>query len=98
MSARVEGAMALDPLTSLASIKAELEHGWKLFDDAYAALSEADWSRKFGKTWTFADHPYHLAYFDAMIAKSLAEGDHPPADRMHLRSMEIGRSSCRERV
>jgi hypothetical protein len=46
--------MALDPLTTLSSISAELEHGWKLFDDIYNAFDAAQWQKKMSKNWVFA--------------------------------------------
>lgn len=52
--------MSYDPITTLSSIKAELEDGWKKFDDVYATLQPERWKKKFGKTWIFADLPYHL--------------------------------------
>jgi putative sterol carrier protein len=80
--------MSLDPLTSLASISRELEAGWKLFDDIYVAFDARQWAKKFGKTWTYAEQPYHLAYFDATLAKYLEYGANVPAnDQLHLRSM-----------
>ena len=80
--------MALDPILTLPSIKAELEAGWKLFDDLFATFTPSRWARKFGKTWIYADIPYHLAYFDRMIAKSLEDGSNAPEHgRMHMKSM-----------
>src|SRR6187455_333612 len=79
--------MAFDPITSLSSIRAELEAGWKLFDDVWAEFGPADWSRKFGKTWTYAEQPYHLAYFDATIGEYVRLGPNAPATKMHLRTM-----------
>jgi hypothetical protein len=37
--------MSLDPLTSLSSIKSELEHGWKLFDSVYDTLDARLWDK-----------------------------------------------------
>ena len=90
--------MTLDPITSLASIKQELEGGWKLFDDVYAGFGPREWARKFGRSWTYAEQPYHLAYFDCTLAKYLAYGPNvPDDDRMHLRSMgEIDEWNRRE--
>lgn len=76
-----------DPITSLASIKTELENGWRLFDETWASYGPADWARKFGKTWTYAEIPWHLAYFDGTMATYLAYGPNVPDDRLHLRSM-----------
>src|SRR4029453_10195571 len=79
--------MAFDPITSRESLIRELEQGWALFDSIYNTFGPADWDRKFGRTWTYADQPFHMAYFDRMIAKALREGPNSPPDRMHLRSM-----------
>lgn len=84
---RLEKPMSFDPITSRASLLRELEAGWKLFDGIYDSFTPAQWAKKFGKTWTYADQPYHLAYFDQMTTKSLREGPNAPADRMHLRSV-----------
>jgi hypothetical protein len=80
--------MSLDPLTSLSSIKSELEHGWKLFDSVYDAFDARQWDKKFGKTWTYADQPWHLAYFDRTLAEYLTLGEkEPTGERLRLRSM-----------
>lgn len=79
--------MALDPITSRESLIKELETGWALFDGIYNSFGPAEWARKFGRTWTYAEQPYHLAYFDRMITKALREGPNSPPDRMHLRSL-----------
>ena len=80
--------MDLDPLTSLSSIKSELENGWKLFDDIFDTFDAQQWAKKFGKTWTYAEQPWHLAYFDGTMAKYLTGGANvPESDRLHLRSM-----------
>jgi putative sterol carrier protein len=80
--------MSLDPLTTRASITRELESGWKLFDDVYGTFDARQWAKKFGKTWTYAEQPYHLAYFDGTLAKYLEYGANVPAnDKLHLRSM-----------
>ena len=79
--------MSVDPLISVRSIASELEAGWKLFDDVYDAFDAQQWAKKFGKTWTYAEQPWHLAFFDATMAKYLAIADRAPDDRLHLRSM-----------
>ena len=80
--------MSLDPLTSLSSIKSELENGWRLFDGIYDTFDARQWAKKFGRTWTYAEQPWHLAYFDRTMGDYLALGANVPAnDRLHLRSM-----------
>ena len=80
--------MSLDPLTSLSSIKSELENSWKLFDGIYDTFDARQWAKKFGRTWTYAEQPWHLAYFDRTLGEYLTLGANVPAnDRLHLRSM-----------
>lgn len=80
--------MTIDPITSLASIRSELETGWKLFDDVFNTFDARQWEKKFGRTWSYADQPWHLAYFDAMIAKHVAAGPIiSEANRLFIRSM-----------
>jgi hypothetical protein len=79
--------MQYDPITSLASIKSELEGTWKNFDDVYATFNPRDWLRKFGKTWTYADQPYHLGYFDRFHADYVAKGTNvSPKDKVIFRT------------
>jgi hypothetical protein len=78
---------------------AELEAMWRGFDEIYASLSPDDWRRPYGKDWTFADQPFHLAYFDrAIVAAPLEAGAAlPESERWTLRSMrEIDQWNARE--
>lgn len=80
--------MAIDPITTLPSIKRELEAGWKLFDDIWAGFDAQQWRKRFGKTWTYAEQPWHMAYFDGTMAKFVALGPNiPDAEQLHIRSM-----------
>jgi hypothetical protein len=79
--------MPYDPITSRESLLRELDTGWALFDAVYDSFGPGDWAKKFGKTWTYADQPFHMAYFDRMIAKALREGPASPPDRLHLKSL-----------
>ena len=80
--------MTFDPLTSLSSISAELETSWRRFDEVYDTFTPQQWRKKFGKTWTYADQPWHQAYFDGTLAGFLAWGENIPAgEQFHLRSM-----------
>jgi putative sterol carrier protein len=90
--------MTHDPITSLSSIRRELEAGWKLFDDAFLPFDSAQWEKKFGRTWTYADQPWHLAYFDRTMAKYLRFGAGiPDGEQLHLRSMgEVNKWNERE--
>ncbi|HEX8857898.1 MAG TPA: DinB family protein [Actinomycetes bacterium] len=68
---------------------AELETLWRGFDEIYGSLSADDWGRPYGKDWTFADQPFHLAYFDRVIVvEPLEAGENLPRDeRWTMRSM-----------
>jgi hypothetical protein len=68
---------------------AELETLWQGFDEIYGALSSKDWRRPYGKDWTFADQPFHLAYFDRVIvAEPIEAGANlPESERWTMRSM-----------
>lgn len=60
----------------------ELEALWQCLDELFAGLSPAGWSRKHGRHWTFADVPYHLAYFDRECMRVAGLGvDAPPSAR-----------------
>jgi hypothetical protein len=54
--------------TQLDAYLADLEQMWATFDQIYDSLTPAQWSKKYGKDWTYADQPYHLMYFDREIA------------------------------
>ena len=80
--------MSFDPITSRASLLRELEAGWKLFDGIYDTFGPAQWARKFGKTWTYAEQPWHMAYFDGTLANYVALGPNvPESERLQIRSM-----------
>jgi hypothetical protein len=54
---------------------AELEAVWLAFEELYGSLPPEGWGRRYGKHWTFADQPFHLAYFDrVMVAEPLEAG------------------------
>jgi len=43
---------------------------------------------KFGKTWTYAEQPWHMAYFDGTMANYVALGPNvPESERLQIRSM-----------
>ncbi|HVL32861.1 MAG TPA: DinB family protein [Actinomycetota bacterium] len=67
----------------------DLEELWRCYDTVWSSFSAQDWSRKFGKDWTFADQPYHLAYFDRVILADALEagGDLPQSARWAPRTM-----------
>jgi hypothetical protein len=53
--------------TTRAALLTDLEELWQRFDEVVATLGPEDWSGKHGQHWTFADVPYHLAYFDREV-------------------------------
>lgn len=67
----------------------ELEDLWACLDTLLDGLAARDWGRRHGKDWTFADLPYHLAYFDReLIAEAIVRGpDVPVGERRTLRTM-----------
>ncbi len=52
-------------------ILADLETLWAALDEFFDRFSPQDWSRKHGKEWTFADMPYHLAYFNQTVVNGV---------------------------
>jgi hypothetical protein len=71
--------------TTRDALAAELEDLWRCFDELFASLGPGDWSRRHGKDWTFADVPFHLAYFDRdVIAKGIERGANVPAEEQRV--------------
>jgi len=50
---------------------AGLETIWIALDSFYRRFSPQDWERKHGKDWTFADMPFHLAYFNQTVLNGI---------------------------
>jgi DinB superfamily/SCP-2 sterol transfer family len=71
------------------ALLADLKHLWTCCDELFDGMSAKDWTRRHGPDWTFADLPYHLAYFDRdLIANPIARGeDVPAAERVQYRSL-----------
>lgn len=63
------------------TILADLETIWSVIDSFYRNLSPQDLSRKHGKEWTFADLPYHLAYFNQTIIEGVRDNHGQQAKR-----------------
>ena len=85
--------------TQLDAYLADLEALWAAFDECYGTLDDAGWRRKYGKDWTFADQPFHMAYFDDVIAaRPIEAGPELPEDeRWALSSQrEIDEWNARE--
>ena len=62
---------------------------WQCFDELFDPFTETDWAREHGDDWTYADLPYHLAYFDRdVVARSLEDGPELPIeDRWLMQSL-----------
>jgi DinB family protein/SCP-2 sterol transfer family protein len=50
---------------------ADLETIWSALDSFYQNFAPQDWARRHGKDWTFADMPFHLAYFNQMVVNNI---------------------------
>jgi hypothetical protein len=72
---RVAGRLQLDGYV------AELGALWLAFDELYGSLSTAGWGRAYGRHWSFADQPFHLAYFDRIIVAEPLEAGRDLAAR-----------------
>jgi len=58
-----------------------LEEIWAFIDGLIDSVPEERWSQRYGKDWTYADVPWHLAYFDrVVIAETIAAGTDLPAE------------------
>jgi hypothetical protein len=70
---------------TLATLMAQLEEIWRHVDALLDPLTPADWQRKHGKDWIFADLPYHLGYYDLdTVATPIRKGTDLPADEQKL--------------
>jgi hypothetical protein len=71
-----------DPCQALA----DLETIWAALDTFYQRFSPQDWARKHGKEWTFANMPFHLAYFNQMVINGIGSdhGEKAPATFQEL--------------
>jgi hypothetical protein len=58
-------------LNNQSQILADLEIIWSALDSFYQRFSPQDWTRRHGKDWTFADMPFHLAYFNQMVINNI---------------------------
>ena len=76
------------PSREAASVLAEAESLWSCLDDLFDSLGPAEWQRRLGPDWTYADLPYHLSYFDQEIVVSPIERgrDVPPDERRVMRT------------
>jgi hypothetical protein len=70
---------------TLTTLMAQLEEIWRHVDTLLDPLTPAEWQRKHGKDWVFADLPYHLGYYDLdTVATPIGKGTDVPADEQKL--------------
>ena len=69
------------------ALMTRLEDLWSKLDQVLGSLTPEQWAARHGRDWTFADVPYHLAYFDRdMIAEAILRGpDLPPHEQSPIR-------------
>src|SRR6476469_3931029 len=69
------------------ALMSQLEDLWSKLDHVLGSLTPEQWAARHGRDWTFADVPYHLAYFDRdMIAGAILRGpDLPPDEQSPIR-------------
>src|SRR2546423_14193247 len=85
--------------TQLDAYLADLEALWAAFDELYGSLWAEGGRRKSGKDWTFADQPFHMAYFDdVQTARSIEAAETLPEDERWAMSSqrEIDEWNARE--
>jgi hypothetical protein len=70
---------------AVAAVLSDLEELWRCSDELFASLAPAEWRRRHGRDWTYADVPYHLSYFDReLVARPLARGRDVPLDEQRV--------------
>jgi DinB family protein/SCP-2 sterol transfer family protein len=85
--------------TDIGVLAKDLDDIWALIDLLLDSVPADAWTRRYGPDWTYADVPWHLAYFDRiMLAEVLESGaDLPEPQRFNLRTMaEINRWNAQE--
>lgn len=61
---------------------------WKDFDELMETLDSDRWNIRHGPDWILADVPFHLGYFDDLVASFIAQGETlPEGDRLSLGSL-----------
>lgn len=76
------------PLTP-AYLLGQLEELWRALDSYFAEFKPADWQRKHGKDWIFADVPFHVSYYDRLlVARPIEAGESlAESERLNLDSV-----------
>jgi hypothetical protein len=72
----------------LDALMAQIEEMWGHLNNVFQRLKETDrWDQKHGADWTFADVPYHLAYYNNdIVARGLELGPNVAEEEQDLLS------------
>ena len=84
----------IDNRAEIGSLAADLDDIWALIDRLLDSVPAGAWTRRYGPDWTYADVPWHLAYFDRVMLAEVLEsgGELSEAERFNLGSMsEVNR-------
>src|SRR5262249_40949698 len=75
-----EGGATMPGRAQVDGTMGQLEELWGHLDTLFDAIETAgDWGHQHGPNWTFADVPYHLAYFDReLVVRALELGAQYP--------------------
>jgi hypothetical protein len=73
----------------IAVYEAQLESLWRAWDGYLERVPTERWSKRYGPDWTYADVPWHIAYFDrVMVADVIEKGrELPPEERFDMRTV-----------
>ena len=74
MESSMQDTSAPPSKAAVRGLLSSLESLWSGFDELFDSVGPTDWSRRHGPDWTFADVPYHLAYFDRLMVDSIQRG------------------------
>jgi putative sterol carrier protein len=75
--------------TTPALFLSDMEELWGITSELLDSIEPADWTRKHGPDWTYADVPYHISYFDRLlVAEPLKQRvDDPDPNRQPMRTL-----------
>ena len=69
----------IDNRAAISVLAKDLDDIWALIDRLLDSVPADSWSKRYGPDWTYADVPWHLAYFDRiMLAEVLESGAELP--------------------
>jgi hypothetical protein len=75
-------------LNNISQTLTDLETIWTALDSFYERFTPQDWARKHGQDWTFADMPYHLAYFNQMVINNI-RNDEGQQSKLTLQELNV---------